>query len=74
MRMPVFEVRMYPTRERCSLSLRIGLTDSENFHMSVCEIDPVVDGVSGANGYVDLPPSRVVLKIVGAGFREGFDF
>jgi hypothetical protein len=65
---------MQPTREKCGVSLRIGLTDSENFYMSVCEIDPVVDGVGGANSYVDLAPFGVVLEIVGAGFREGFDF
>jgi len=66
--------KMRPTREKYGLSLRIGLTDSENFYMSVCEIDPVVDCVGRANGYVDPAPFRVVLEIVGAGFREGFDF
>lgn len=39
-----FQARMWRTREKCGWSLRIGLTDSEDFYMSVCEIDPVVDG------------------------------
>lgn len=70
----IFQARMKPTREKCGWSLRIGLTDSEDFYMSVCEIDPVVDGIGWANGYVDLAPFGVVLEIVGAGFREVFDF
>jgi len=42
--------------------------------MSVSEIDPVVDGTARANGDVDLASLRVVLEIVGTGFRECFDF
>jgi len=43
---------------------RIGGHHGKDFDMAVGEVDPVVDGIAGADGNLDPSSNRIMLKIV----------